>query len=297
MSNYIEYNDKIAFHPGYYIKEIIEESGLTQADFARKLDTTPKNISVLISGEQSLSIDMATKLSRMLGTTVEFWLNLQKSYDVIKAEIISDKLYEDEEITFKSINYDFFIEKYNLEDIKGDKERIKRLREYFRISSLKVLEEKGLTIDFRGYEDNLSQKEIVNTNAIVQTVINMSADNDIPCYDKKKFNHSLDYIVSHSVKTESEIKNIFELAGVRLMLLPCMKESKMKAFSKKINGRIVLAINDKWNEQNNFWEILLQEAWHILNNEFGILFRGNNNGIEKAAKGYALTKLKKSESI
>ena len=28
MSNYIEYNDKIAFHPGYYIKEIIEESGL-----------------------------------------------------------------------------------------------------------------------------------------------------------------------------------------------------------------------------------------------------------------------------
>lgn len=29
MSNYIEYNDKIAFHPGYYIKEIVEESGLT----------------------------------------------------------------------------------------------------------------------------------------------------------------------------------------------------------------------------------------------------------------------------
>ena len=25
MSNYIEYNDKIAFHPGYYIKEIIEK--------------------------------------------------------------------------------------------------------------------------------------------------------------------------------------------------------------------------------------------------------------------------------
>ena len=24
MSNYIEYNDKIAFHPGYYIKEIID---------------------------------------------------------------------------------------------------------------------------------------------------------------------------------------------------------------------------------------------------------------------------------
>ena len=42
MSNYIEYNGKIAFHPGYYIKEIVEESGLTQEDFAKRLDTTPK---------------------------------------------------------------------------------------------------------------------------------------------------------------------------------------------------------------------------------------------------------------
>ena len=51
MGNYIEYDDKMAFHPGYYIKEIVEESGLTQEDFAKRLDTTPKNLSLLIRGE------------------------------------------------------------------------------------------------------------------------------------------------------------------------------------------------------------------------------------------------------
>ena len=86
MSNYIEYNDTIAFHPGYYIKEIVEESGLTQEDFAKRLDTTPKNLSLLIRGEQSLSIDIAMKLSRMLGTSVNYWLNLQNSYDALIAE-------------------------------------------------------------------------------------------------------------------------------------------------------------------------------------------------------------------
>ena len=86
MSNYIEYNDKIAFHPGYYIKEIVEESGLTLEDFAKRLDMTPKNLSILIRGEQSLSIDIATKLSRMIGTTVEYWLNLQNAYDTLTAE-------------------------------------------------------------------------------------------------------------------------------------------------------------------------------------------------------------------
>ena len=86
MSNYIEYNDKIAFHPGYYIKEIVEESGLTLEDFAKRLDTTPQNLSILIKGEQSLSIDIATKLSRMIGTTVEYWMNLQNVYDTLTAE-------------------------------------------------------------------------------------------------------------------------------------------------------------------------------------------------------------------
>ena len=101
MSNYIEYNDKIAFHPGYYIKEIIEESGLSQKDFAKRLDTTPKNLSILVRGEQSLSIDIAMKLSRMLGTSVDYWLNLQKSYDALIAEFESSKELEQERRIFK----------------------------------------------------------------------------------------------------------------------------------------------------------------------------------------------------
>ena len=77
MSNYIEYKDKIAFHPGYYIEEIVEESGLTLEELSKRLKTTPKNLNILIRGEKNLSIDMAYKLSEMLGTTVEYWLTLQ----------------------------------------------------------------------------------------------------------------------------------------------------------------------------------------------------------------------------
>ena len=86
MSNYIEFDDKIAFHPGYYIKEMVEESDLTQAEFAKRLDITPKDLSLLIRGEQNLSIDIAMKLSRMTGTSVSYWLNLQNGYDALMAE-------------------------------------------------------------------------------------------------------------------------------------------------------------------------------------------------------------------
>ncbi len=81
MNNYIEYHNTIVFHPGYYIKEIVDESGLTQEDFAKNLDITPQNLSLLIRGEQGLSEEVATKISSMLGTSVIYWLNLQNAYD------------------------------------------------------------------------------------------------------------------------------------------------------------------------------------------------------------------------
>lgn len=91
MSNHIKHNNKIAFHPGYYIREIIEESGLTQDDFAKRLDTKPQNLSLLVRGEQNLSIDIAMKLSHMIGTSVDYWLNLQNTYDALIAEFTSEK--------------------------------------------------------------------------------------------------------------------------------------------------------------------------------------------------------------
>ena len=90
MSNSVEYDDKVIFHPGYYIKEIVEQTGLAQEDFAKRLGITLENLSVLISGEQNLSIDIALRLSRMLGTTVGYWLNLQLAYDEVLAKIRND---------------------------------------------------------------------------------------------------------------------------------------------------------------------------------------------------------------
>ena len=96
MSNFIEYKDSLTFHPGYYIDEIVEDRGITQADFAKRLGTTPKNLSLLIRGKQSLSVDMAMKLSKMLGTTMQYWLNLQNAFDIALAQIASEEELERE---------------------------------------------------------------------------------------------------------------------------------------------------------------------------------------------------------
>ena len=76
----IKNNDNNSFHPGYYISEIIEDLGITQDEFAVRLETTPETISKLVKGEANISEDLALRLSKMLNTSPDVWLNLQKKY-------------------------------------------------------------------------------------------------------------------------------------------------------------------------------------------------------------------------
>lgn len=78
--NKIEYESVITFHPGYYVKEILEELEITQEEFAAQLGVTGKTLSQLINGKINLSKDVASKLSIMLGTSVDVWLDLQQTY-------------------------------------------------------------------------------------------------------------------------------------------------------------------------------------------------------------------------
>ena len=188
MSNYIEYKDKVAVHPGYYIKEIIDESGLTQADFAKRLGTTPKNLSILVRGEQSLSVDMANKLSRMLGTSITMWLNLQQAFDELTAEFISMRDLEKERDTFSLIDYGYFRENFEFPALpRKIDEQIEQVRRFLSVASLTVLEEQDLAVDFRSYKEKLSRANVVNSNVMLQIAINETLKADIPGFDKKKF--------------------------------------------------------------------------------------------------------------
>lgn len=84
----IEYKDLIAFHPGQYIGELIEDYNMTQKEFAEKLGVSTKMIRKLVKGEQSISNEIAQKLEKLTNISMKTWLNLQNAYDVKMAEFL-----------------------------------------------------------------------------------------------------------------------------------------------------------------------------------------------------------------
>ncbi len=291
MSNIIEYNDKIAFHPGYYIKELVEESGLTQKDFANRLDTTPKNLSELIKGEQNLSIDIAMKLSRMIGTSVDYWLNLQGSYDALIAEFRSNRELEKERLVFKNIDYNYFKVNFGLPDLpKKIDEQIKNVREFLNVSTLSVLAKKDFAVSFRCSSDKLTEANRIKSNIMVQIAINEALKKQAPKYNKSTFEKAINY----ALKLTNNHNNFYPLiykeflkAGVIFVILPNLSGSKINGATKKIGSSVLLMVNDRRTFADTFWFTLFHEIGHIINGDFGVTIDDKCNNKEDIADKYA----------
>lgn len=291
MSNYIEYNNKIAFHPGYYVKEIVDESGLTQNDFAKRLNTTPKNLSLLIRGEQSLSIDIAMKLSRMIGTTVSYWLNLQNAYDALIAEFKSQEELEQEKETFKSLDYKYFRENFGLPDLpRKIDEQIIVLRRFLKVATLSVFEKKDMTVSFRSASNKISNANIIKANVMVQIAINKALNIEAPKYNKMKFKKAVSYALSLTKSHEDFyplIKDAFFEAGVIFVILPNLPGSKINGATKKLEKNILLMVNDRRLNSDTFWFTLFHEIGHIIHGDYGISFEKETGENEEFADKFA----------
>ncbi len=277
MSNLIEYDDNIAVHPGYYIKELIEDSGLTQEDYAKRLGTTPKNLSILVRGEQSLSIEIATRLSRMLGTTVAYWLKLQQAFDEKKAEFLSEEELKKEREVMGYIDYNYFTTYFDFPNISEIDERIRLLREFLTVSSLAVLKERNLAVSFRQCKDNLSVENVVNANVMVQIAINMALKTETGKYNKKRFIKEIDNVLDirkNHVWEYDKLKSILAEAGVVLVVLPNLRNACISGATKRVDGRVVVMINEGDGNREHSWFTLFHEIGHVLNGDLGISFDG-----------------------
>jgi addiction module HigA family antidote len=77
-------------HPGEILeREFLEPLGLSQYRLAKDIKVPPRRINEIVHGTRGISADTALRLARYLGTSGEFWLNLQMHYDL---EVERDRL-------------------------------------------------------------------------------------------------------------------------------------------------------------------------------------------------------------
>jgi addiction module HigA family antidote len=82
-------------HPGEILeKEFLEPLGITAYKLAKAVGIQQTRISLIIKGHRNITPDTAIRFSRYFGTTPEFWMNLQREYDLRKIRMEKKEEFE-----------------------------------------------------------------------------------------------------------------------------------------------------------------------------------------------------------
>ncbi len=84
-----------AIHPGEHLAEQLTELGMSAAELARQLKVPTNRITEILNGQRAVTGDTALRLGHFFGTSPEFWLNLQKLYELRLAEQKSGEAIKD----------------------------------------------------------------------------------------------------------------------------------------------------------------------------------------------------------
>ena len=76
-------------HPGEILRSELDELGLSANALAKALAVPTNRITAILKGQRGVTADTALRLSCYFGTTPQFWLNLQKTFELRVAEIRS----------------------------------------------------------------------------------------------------------------------------------------------------------------------------------------------------------------
>ena len=74
-------------HPGEVLQELyLEPLGLSAFALAKRVHVPRTRIERLVRGDNALTADTAMRFAKVFGTTPEYWMNLQRAWDLARAQ-------------------------------------------------------------------------------------------------------------------------------------------------------------------------------------------------------------------
>ena len=73
---------RTSIHPGEHLAAELKELSLSAAELARQIDVPVNRVTGIINSQRAITADTALRLGHWFGTSAEFWLNLQKLYEL-----------------------------------------------------------------------------------------------------------------------------------------------------------------------------------------------------------------------
>lgn len=258
----------IAMPPGATIKEQLEDRGMSQKEFASRMEMSEKHISHLINGDVQLTPDVAYRLELVLGLPANFWSSLEAIYrEKIAKANAENALDADKEIA-KKFPYQEMANNGWLPDTRKIEERVINLRKYFEVVQLKCLTNDKLIPNIVYRQLSITKKSDYALIAWAQRARIEARKISTEPINLKELAAQLPYIKEMTKEDPCEfcqkLIQVLSKCGIALVFLPHMSGSFLHGATFYDNNKIVIGLTLRGKDADKFWFSLFHEFGHIL---------------------------------
>ncbi|MGD0520169.1 MAG: HigA family addiction module antitoxin [Terracidiphilus sp.] len=250
-------------HPGFYIKEELDERGWSQRDLAFILGVQEQAVNVIISGKRGISPDMARSLGDAFDVNPDLFANLQKEYEMAQAKqpkagvSLLGKMH---------VNYPVreMVNRGWLVNAEADMIN-QQLARFFEVQNTSQIPYMAHASKKRSlYEE----REIPPAQlAWLFRVRHIAKSISAPRYSEGKLREAVETMRGLTVAPEQtrEIPRLLAECGVRFIIVEKLPNSKIDGVCFWLNEYSpVIGMSIQRDTIDNFWFVLRHEIEHVL---------------------------------
>jgi HTH-type transcriptional regulator/antitoxin HigA len=262
MTTQVARTPAVSFHPGEFLKDSLDDYGWSQTEFAEIIGRAPRVVNEIILGKRAITPETASEFAAALGTTAQYWLNLETAYQLSKAPPVSERIAQEAELR-KRFPVREMTKRGWLNLIDGEDVSVAVCR-YFGISSASDNLDR-CQVAWRKSGDDVS----INQLAWLVRVKQLAEAFSVPKYSETKLRESITTLENLLMDPEEvrHVPRILADCGVRFIIVEPLPSSKIDGvcFWLDKNRSPVIGLSLKGSDQiDRFWFNLRHEIEHVL---------------------------------
>jgi HTH-type transcriptional regulator/antitoxin HigA len=253
--------------PGRILSRELEARGWTQKDLAEIMGRPHQTINGIIKGNKQITPETAIELAEALGTSAEFWTNLEAKYRLHIAQKETHHPSESSDIARRSHLYSFapvaeMVKRGWIQATDSIDELEQQVCRFFEID--RIGESPKLAVNCRQSErqDPETQAQI----AWIKRVERVVRDQNLPTFDLAKLEAAIPEILALSADAENValVPDKLLSLGIHFAIVPHLSKTYLDGAAFYMEGRPVIALTLRYKRIDNFWFTLMHELGHIV---------------------------------
>lgn len=272
MTTYIAADPQFDFTPppGRLLQRELDARGISQAQLAARTGLSTKHINLVIKGTAPLSPEVAVTLEQILGTPAETWLRLEAAHQAHEARTERRNALTGFVEWAKSFPRQLLIDREVIDKTDSGPDVAAKLLAFFSVASPSAYTKTWLEPQ-ASYKRSQVHAIDPNLTALWLRLSELQATRlvtNAPTYDPAKLRAVATQLpkltVNEPGKAFTKAQELLLDAGVVLVFVPEIPNTRISGVSRWINGTPMIAVTSRYKSFDGLWFTLLHEIAHVL---------------------------------